>query len=336
MDPVKAINQTAFTRLTGKENWAQWKSDVQIVLELNDSWQYISGGKSLPTDEKELKAAKDALKVATFCLKMMCDNANRLIIGDKTDAIAIFHVLSTTYDGDTPAWHMALRQQLYHLEHDPSQPISLFLTAIRSLTTELASIGHALKPDEIRDIILMNLHSSFEVITTILASLEKNGMDEWTIDSLGTRLAGFEESRAISNPESTLPAALATTHFSCCTHPRSPAHDNWLNKQGIIGACDRCGHKGHIASSCFRDMPEAVKDQLRSRTFASANAVSVTSTHLLTIKNLLSTVSEGYTISLYSDKGFISRGDDTVRQTIFRDNNMFSEDYFNSFGHFSS
>src|SRR4051812_26129793 len=38
------------------------------------------------------------------------------------------------------------------------------------------------KPDEIRGVILMNLHSSFEVIGTLLASQDKNGSDEWTID----------------------------------------------------------------------------------------------------------------------------------------------------------
>jgi gag-polypeptide of LTR copia-type len=328
MDPTKIISNGSFTRLTGRDNWAQWKSDVQIILELNDSWQYVNGDSPLPTEEKAHKTAQDALKIATYCIKMTCDNTNRLIIGDKRDAVAIFKALTATYEGDTPARRMGLRRQLYHLEHDPSQPVSVFLTNVRSLTSELASIGHPLKPDEIRDIILMNLHSSFEVITTLLASLEKNGTDEWTIDSLGTRLAGFEESRGISNPESSLPAALAARHVP---HSRrrhqSPAHDNWLNRQNIPGACNRCGHSGHTAAACFRDMPEIVKEQLRSRpSYASANAVTVDPRTPLTIKNLIATVNEGYTISLYKDKGFVGRGDDFVKQITFRDNNMFSED----------
>jgi hypothetical protein len=74
-------------------------------------------------------------------------------------------------------------------------------------------------------------------------------------------------------------------------------------------------------------MPESVKDQLRNRSpYASANAVTVTSGTPLTTKNLLATVNDGYTISLFRDKGFIAQGDDFIKQITFRDNNMFSED----------
>jgi hypothetical protein len=265
MDPTKLVSNGTFTRLTGCDNWAQWKSDVQIILELNNSWQYVSGNSSVPTEEKALNSAQDALKVATYCIKMTCDSTNCLIIGDKKDTIAIFQVLTATYEGDTLACQMGLCRQLYHLNHDPSQPISIFLTNVRSLMSELASIGHALKPDEIRDIVLMNLHSSFEVITTLLASLKKNGTEDWTIDSPGTHLAGFEESHSISNLESAIPIAHIAKHIS---HPhhchQSSAHDNRLNRQNIPGACNRCGHSGHTAAGCFCDMPESVKDQLRN------------------------------------------------------------------------
>jgi hypothetical protein len=139
----------------------------------------------------------------------------------------------------------------------------VFLTNVCSLASELTSIRHPLKPDEIHDIILMNLHSFFEVITTLLTSLEKNGTEEWTIDSLGTRLAGFEESHTLSNLESTLPAALTAHHIShpCCPR-QSPAHDNWFNRQNVLGTYGRCGHSSHTAATCFHDMPETVKEQL--------------------------------------------------------------------------
>lgn len=330
MDPAKAISGSSFTKLTGRDNWAKWKSDIKVILEYNGSWQYISGAATLPTEEKLLKVAQEELKVAAFCIKMTCDTANRLIVDDKTDAIAIFQALSSTYEGDTPARRMGLRRQLYHLEHDPSQPISAFLTSIRSLTTELTSIGHAPKPDEVRDIVLMNLHSSFEVIGTLLSSLEKNGTEEWTIESIGTRLAAFEESRAVTNPQSSIPAALAAQHLPIRprTRHQPSSNDNWLNRHGIRDACGRCGHTGHRADLCFRDMPETVKDQLRNRqpyATANANAVTVVPGTPLTIKNLISTVNEGYTISLFKDKGFVVDGDDFIKQITFQDGNMYSE-----------
>jgi hypothetical protein len=43
MDPIKAIANPHFTQLTGAETWRKWKSDIQVVLELTDSWVYVCG-----------------------------------------------------------------------------------------------------------------------------------------------------------------------------------------------------------------------------------------------------------------------------------------------------
>jgi hypothetical protein len=51
---------------------------------------------------------------------------------------------------------MNLRRCLYHLEHDITQPMSVYLTSICTITSELASINHPLKADKIQDVVLMN------------------------------------------------------------------------------------------------------------------------------------------------------------------------------------
>lgn len=275
MDPTKAIHNPHFVQLTGADTWRKWKSDIQVVLELNDTWPYVCGKQSPPTEKDDLDALKPKLKVAAYCLKVTCNEENRLIIGDKSDPIEIYAALTRTYEGDTPAKRMNLRRRLYHLEHDITQPMSTYLASIRTITSELASIGHSLKADEIRDVVLMNLHPSFEIIGTLLASQDKNGSSDWTIDTLGTQLTSFEESRRINNPASN-PIEMAHAAYS----PRRPQRstptsgDNWLNRQGLSGVCSRCGHPGHEAIKCFRDMPEHVKERIRQSTHHPANSAN--------------------------------------------------------------
>jgi gag-polypeptide of LTR copia-type len=332
MDPSKAIANPHFTQLTGADTWRKWKSDIQVVLELNDTWLYVSGKESLPSAKAELDALKSALKTAAYCLKVTCDETNRLIIGDKSDAVAIFAALSATYDGDTPAKRMTLRRRLYHLDHEVAQPMSVYLTTIRTITTELASIGHPLKADEIRDAVLMNLHPSFEVIATILASQDKNGSVDWTIDTLGTQLTSFEESRRVTNPTSTSEMANYTRSSNrSVPRPNQPhaPNDNWLNHQNLPGVCARCGHRGHDPTSCFRDMPQHVKDRIRNgSTHESANAVStVTRSTPLSATSLLSTVRNGHTIVLYPQDGVVFKGDNVVQKIHYGGHSMHAEDY---------
>jgi hypothetical protein len=104
---------------------------------------------------------------------------------------------------------MALRQQLYHIRHDSTAPVMEFINSVRIIVNELKAINHSPKADEIRDIILMNLDPSFEVIQTMLAAEDKNGGQEWTIDSLGERLTAFENNRLASSSTSLESAHMA-------------------------------------------------------------------------------------------------------------------------------
>jgi hypothetical protein len=160
--------------------------------------------------------------------------------------------------------------------------MSVYLTSIRTITSELASINHPLKADEIWDVILMNLHPSFEVISTLLASQDKNGSADWTIDTLGTQLTSFEESHRVNNPASN-PVEMAHAAYggsnSRRTQQSAPAPgDNWLNRQGLSGVCTHCGHQGHEATKCFRDMPEHVKERIRHSMHHPAESANIAAT----------------------------------------------------------
>jgi hypothetical protein len=219
MDPIKTLRSVQ--KLTGKESWQAWKSDMELTLGLNGTWKYVNGTESLPTDATRLGALHPKLDVARYCLKFSCDAVNHLLIADKEDPAKIYSTFRQTYEGDTPAKQMSLWHRLYHLTHDLSEPVTAFITAIRTTTTDLASIGHALKPDEIRDVVLMNLHTLFDTIATVLASLDKNDGKEWTLDVLSIRLADWEEAHNNKTGNSGVSEA---AHYSAAHYGSVPHH----------------------------------------------------------------------------------------------------------------
>ncbi|PVF93205.1 hypothetical protein CPB86DRAFT_801416 [Serendipita vermifera] len=179
-DLAKAIS--AITPLTGLDSWPKWKGDIKLLLGLHGTWKYVDGTLKLPTELAELQKVNDQLALASWCISMTCDQTNCDHIEDIEGAIEKFTALKALYEGDTPAKRMTLCRKLYHAHHDPSLPVIEFVNSVRNIVSNLTAIKHAPKPDEICDIILMNLDPSFEVIQTLLSAQDKDGENEWTIE----------------------------------------------------------------------------------------------------------------------------------------------------------
>jgi hypothetical protein len=177
----------------------------------------------------------------------------------------------------------------------------------------------------------MNLHSTFDTIATVLASLDKNDGKEWTLDALSIRLADWEEAHnnkagvtGVSEVAQYARFGSVPRHSSC---PCSPSGDNWFNKLGIPGACSRCGQLKHSADTCFRDMPEYAKQQVFNRRNESANnTMSISSIRPpLTIPAILSTVRNGLSYTFNKDSGIIFEGNNIVGSLCYHGNNIYSD-----------
>jgi gag-polypeptide of LTR copia-type len=329
-DPIRCVGTVE--KLRGAENWRKWKSDFKALCKGDGSWEWVCDASKIPTGESEVKAAKAKLTVIAWCLTMTCDDDTRGIMDDFDTAPEMYAALRKHYEGDTPAKRMELRRSLYHIKHDTDRPILHFINTIRSITAELTAIGHAPKADEIRDIVLMNLDSSFEIIRTMLASQDQNNGADWTLDALSSKLTVFEANRISRGEVSFESANLARTHRSSGHNHhlhRSRSSDNWGNIQNLPGACQRCGRSGHEAPKCFRDMPESVKDRIRHPgDHATANIASaLPSNGLLNISSLRSIINSGNNINLYKGGGIIMDGDNLVGKINYMSDGFYLEDY---------
>ncbi|QRV98954.1 gag-polypeptide of LTR copia-type [Ceratobasidium sp. AG-Ba] len=67
---------------------------------------------------------------------------------------------------------VALKRAFYTLQHDPSHPISEFLSKLTALANQLKGLGNALKDDDIIDMIIYALHGDWRDISRTLMKSE--------------------------------------------------------------------------------------------------------------------------------------------------------------------
>ncbi|KAG6875641.1 hypothetical protein C0993_008210 [Termitomyces sp. T159_Od127] len=85
-------------------------------------------------------------------------------------AHAVWTTLKDEFQKDTHAKHFELKQRLYNPIHNIEQPVSVYIQDIISAYEALTALGHAPAAVDVVDSILMNLHSDFSIVRTLLTT----------------------------------------------------------------------------------------------------------------------------------------------------------------------
>lgn len=75
---------------------------------------------------------------------------------------------------------VALRKAFYSAEHDPAQPIEIFIQSVLRAKAALTAINVEIDDVAAKDVILMNLHSSYSGVKTSILTQP----NEPTLDSI--------------------------------------------------------------------------------------------------------------------------------------------------------
>ncbi|KAJ7703337.1 hypothetical protein B0H16DRAFT_1280476, partial [Mycena metata] len=74
------------------------------------------------------------------------------------------------FEKSTRPRRIAARNNFYRAEHDPSLPISVFLDKADTARKVLKNFNDEPNDVQTADVILMNLHSSWDLVRTIISS----------------------------------------------------------------------------------------------------------------------------------------------------------------------
>lgn len=259
--------------------FASYKKEFRMTFAVDASLYAVILGSTVRPSSESLQHAWDIENqsgLTAIYRTIASDMIRDQHIKDDSTAASAWKSLTAEYEKDTRSNRFAFKSKFYNPVHDPSKPVDVYVAAIVAAAERLTSIGHAPKPIETTDTIIMHLHSSFHECRANLTMRDKdpslvelhNLLIEW--EKQQNLLTGG--SFAVKAEPSEETALTARSRPSRSSHPRARSisdseHEtcDWGNTQNRKGACSRCGIPGHTANRCIISMPQSVKDKILGR-----------------------------------------------------------------------
>jgi len=215
---------------------------------------------AVPADKKALDG-----QIVFFIWTSMAEEM-RYLVDDKASGLEAWKSVLGHFQKSSLGRRLKARQDLYHVVHDPSKPISAYVHSIDMAIQVLKELKAPVTPLEHGDILLMNLHESYSTIRTTILTAK----DEPDLEQIKSVLAGSSISSIPTikqEYEDFMPAANAVraTRRKFTSSSSSSALSN-VDSSGIrwcdptnSGHCFRCGRSNHVAHLCCANMPEGIK-----------------------------------------------------------------------------
>jgi len=271
---------SGITKFNG-QNWTTFKKDVEVYFAMDGYWDVIT--KTKPTEAAAAAIWDTMDRKAYSFLYFLIEPIHQSIIIELNSGTAAWKALKAEYEKDSCAARLSLRQQFYNIHHDSSQPVSIFINEVQSISRQLTAISRPPGKDEVEDLILLRLDPSFEAIRSSLITRATSP----SLTEIISAIKQFEINQRVSHGSSASPLikteaneALAAYHKGSSRKPRHGHFDgnipgsessvfgpvplkdhrfDWGNTNNTPGACFRCGITGHVAAKCVHDMPPQIK-----------------------------------------------------------------------------
>jgi hypothetical protein len=276
-------------------NWYDFAKGMKMFF-LGVGVDGIASG-SPPSDAAELTKWQKLDRQIIAYIYAKVDPDYQYLIQDLESGAAAWKALKAHFEKSTMGHRMQARQKFYAVTHDTSKPVDFYIQALSTASRRLAAVGIKIDDTEFKDVLLMNLDSSFHPIrTTILAQ-----KTEPTLEEVKTLLTSSTSAEVLplSNSSSTSESLMFTQSRKKANgsgswregnrHSHDHSHDHGGNNSGSggspvdekgfrwcnptnEGACHRCGRIGHIAARCMFNMPQEVKDWIMASSSQNSHA----------------------------------------------------------------
>jgi hypothetical protein len=163
------------------------------------------------------------------------------------------------------------------------KPINIYIQQILDVKGQLVTIGHKIEDVEVKDVILMNLHSSYETITlSLIMQPTKPSLDvicsilnsssliidaPFTVKSKSIDIVlAMKFKRSDNNKRAGHGHVSGSSGYGHGTSVGGIEDDKGYHWGDVTSDnCHCCGHEGHIATLCVADMPPDIKSQILSK-----------------------------------------------------------------------
>jgi len=241
------------------DNWFEWYKKMNMFF-LGAGVTGISSGKA-PTEKSALEKWEATDRQMTAFIYLKVEDEFHYLIEDLESGAEAWEKLKAHFERSTMGQRMAARQEFYEITHDPSRPVATYVQAITAGRKKMEALGCKIEDDEVKDVLLMHLDSSFLSIRTIILAQST----EPTLDQVKNTLLSSSAVDSVDIKMESQDVALAARGRA--QRPGGGGREGvvdgeyqWCDPNN--NGCHRCGRPGHQALRCMFNMPQHVKDRL--------------------------------------------------------------------------
>lgn len=274
----------------------------------------VDGVAAVPKEKEDLDGV-----LASYMWSKIGEDYQYLVVDHLASALLAWKSILSHFTQSTMPRRIQARHNFYHVVHDPSQPIGVYIHAVGQARKALTTLGCKVDDVETLDVLLMNLDPSFaSVKTAILTSKDEPNLEGVKAILLG----GVQSAFPVAVKSEPSAAALAAQGLrrgggrrysgsggghsgsgsgggqfgsggaGAGDRPRAPSRDDrgyrWCDPTNE-GHCHRCGRSGHIAARCVHDMPQHVKDWVLAGPPQYASVADASNDHVAGLTTALNT-----------------------------------------------
>ena len=137
-----------------------------MVFHSDSNAKLVQGTEKCPPPEKTTSVlAWDKRDDAALAIIWVCTSEEFLyLVEEETLGSACYAKLKARFETTTFAHHIELRKTFYNAKHNSLKPIKIYIQKVINAKAQLTAMGHTVDDIEVKDVILMNLHSTYDTV----------------------------------------------------------------------------------------------------------------------------------------------------------------------------